>query len=653
MAVSEHAWYSWVTPGPVDNPKWLISVGFPEDKRLIIGKNICFQRSKIAEEYSSNQTQFGFLDIMSLHTTIGHLFPDDAETGRKRFLNMDTDSPGDILQFQQGYKGVFQTTMAYLGKLPTFLLSQKYLQKGYPASFTEDSMFQNNLSTCAQGVLNISELYQKMWPMFQARNPHPATLCGLLEMSKPYLVSNMAVWNEYMEKQNSELNTKVEKIHETIYNLVQEALSLKPCERLANQWLMQLDWSVDPIDFKNVTVIDGKLVAKDYEKLKRQKWPKWVKSMWNESSQKFRVFDNLLALPYLLKLKWNGANLLYMRRFGWVYYKNKSETDHGALVNDSLLVKGEIMSVHRNPYFNYYRLPSAKQKGKKSNSERFFSSPLFNSYLTSFENGQLSSDLAEAKAIFDSRRDILFWQLQSYNLKSLFHKTGSEGECVHLPSYLPFGTKSKMPIDQFWKFPIQSSNLGHDLRSAVKAPSGYKYVSLSFKNIQHWLTTLCSDKRFGFHGSSIPGYQFLQGSEEKQSYTLSQTIEITNLPTDMCAYLDTLRIFGHLDPAQTIRLMHLKFPGYNFASLIKKVLRVFVATKGVEVKKEDSAYTTYIGGSESLLFNELHSIVRDENLETMALQSKAPLSLGDEYVKANVILLNTVLLQKKQVVFGV
>ena len=72
-AVSPAAWYAWISPWLLKESKTdrhLIPMGDPAAPRIIIGHNIGYDRARIAEEYSLQQTKNFFLDTMSLHVAV-------------------------------------------------------------------------------------------------------------------------------------------------------------------------------------------------------------------------------------------------------------------------------------------------------------------------------------------------------------------------------------------------------------------------------------------------------------------------------------------------------------------------------------------------------------------------------------------------------
>ena len=61
------------------------------------------------------------------------------------------------------------------------------------------SDFQNLMDYCAGDVKATLQVFQKMFPVFLERCPHPVTLSGMLTMSTSYLPVNQS-WFQYIGK---------------------------------------------------------------------------------------------------------------------------------------------------------------------------------------------------------------------------------------------------------------------------------------------------------------------------------------------------------------------------------------------------------------------------------------------------------------------
>jgi DNA mitochondrial polymerase exonuclease domain len=75
--VKNYGRYAWCASGLFDGtysePKELIPFGHVDDKRIIVGHNVSYDRARIKEEYRFKPSAFGFVDTMSLHCAIGGL----------------------------------------------------------------------------------------------------------------------------------------------------------------------------------------------------------------------------------------------------------------------------------------------------------------------------------------------------------------------------------------------------------------------------------------------------------------------------------------------------------------------------------------------------------------------------------------------------
>ena len=79
-ALSEKAWYSWISPHLLENtipprnelkPSDLIKVEKdPQSERLIIGHNVSYDRARCADQYKLQPSKTRFIDTMSLHIAV-------------------------------------------------------------------------------------------------------------------------------------------------------------------------------------------------------------------------------------------------------------------------------------------------------------------------------------------------------------------------------------------------------------------------------------------------------------------------------------------------------------------------------------------------------------------------------------------------------
>jgi DNA polymerase gamma 1 len=91
-AVGPNAWYAWLSPwllGESQSDKHLIPMGDPSQPRIIVGHNIGYDRARILEEYSIQQSKNFFLDTMSLHVAVNGMCSRQRPTWMKHKKNRE------------------------------------------------------------------------------------------------------------------------------------------------------------------------------------------------------------------------------------------------------------------------------------------------------------------------------------------------------------------------------------------------------------------------------------------------------------------------------------------------------------------------------------------------------------------------------------
>ncbi|XP_047352339.1 DNA polymerase subunit gamma-1, mitochondrial [Vespa velutina] len=265
-AVTEKAWYGWVSPTLIENGKsnfgtnyftsnMLIPIESNADDngiklknshkkpKIIIGHNVSYDRTRIKEQYWLNSTGTRFVDTMSLHICVSGLNSYQRAILRSEKQKQDTE------------KWLSYTSTNSLSEVHK-LYCGKNISKEERNIFVEGSLddirkqFNNLMSYCASDVLATHNVFCKLFPIFQERFPHPVTFAGMLELSCTYLPVN-SNWQRYIEESESiyeDLN------YESKVILTKRANTV--CKLMHNEkykedlWMWDQDWSTQNIKMK-------------------------------------------------------------------------------------------------------------------------------------------------------------------------------------------------------------------------------------------------------------------------------------------------------------------------------------------------------------------------------------------------------------------
>ncbi|XP_035785650.1 DNA polymerase subunit gamma-1, mitochondrial-like [Anopheles albimanus] len=329
--------------------------------RIVIGHNVSYDRARVREQYWLEPTALRFLDTMSLHVCV---------SGITSYQRAMLKSSKELAPADSGWRE--QCSLNNLADVYA-LYCGKRLNKSQRDTFVEGTLdevradFGNLMSYCAEDVRTTKDVLVQLWPLFQARFPHPATLAGMLEMGSSYLPVN-ASWNRYLTESDlayDDLDIEGKQL------LAQRADAA--CALLHNQaykrdlWLWDQDWSVQELKLKAARKTKAKTadnepaiiversngerketplsrdcnaeaerLAKQFqhlyamaERLPARRpllpgYPAWYRNLcakpdttdWRPGPHQ-RISTGLQIAPKLLSLCWEGYPLHFVRGHGW------------------------------------------------------------------------------------------------------------------------------------------------------------------------------------------------------------------------------------------------------------------------------------------------------------------------------------------------
>lgn len=189
IAASEYAWYAWCCTGLIDGSMKpaheLITFGHPDDKRLIVGHNVSYDRARIKEEYRFEASAFGFVDTMSLHCAVGGLSSQQRPQWLK-FKKEEQQSQIDTKEVENDWllnssmNSLNHVAKLYLGK--SINKSARDAFKGTMEQISPQDKFQELMNYCAEDVEITHQIHSVLLPKFLQKCSHPISFAGFLHM---------------------------------------------------------------------------------------------------------------------------------------------------------------------------------------------------------------------------------------------------------------------------------------------------------------------------------------------------------------------------------------------------------------------------------------------------------------------------------------
>ena len=299
-AASEGAWYAWISPwliGESMDPEHLIPFGNLDTPRVVVGHNISYDRSRIAEEYSLNGTKSRFIDTMALHIAVKGISSHQRPAWKKHRKTKEKEEERrveaietveNLLQESEilDQEGIDETKKEGLRKLRSdmeeslpLLLSDEAdideasskrwedltstnsladvarlhcdieMDKGIRDDFLTLSRegildnVQDYLNYCSEDVYVTHAVFSRVLPEFLNACPSPVSFAGILTMGSSFLTVNES-WEKYVENAEKVYKDLEENVRGRLVQLAQEAKKLMVDDNWKGDvWLEQLDWT--------------------------------------------------------------------------------------------------------------------------------------------------------------------------------------------------------------------------------------------------------------------------------------------------------------------------------------------------------------------------------------------------------------------------
>lgn len=385
-AVSSKHWYSWSSPKlstSLDSNRDLNnSTGsvkyYTDDEfiplesdsdtksrnaaKLVIGHNVSFDRARIRNQYQLKSSGMRFLDTMSLHVCVSGITSyQRAMLKSKKQLN-DSDL---IWSTQSSLNSLLEVYKLYCGDNVTDQINKETRSIFVTGSLSDiKDNFQVLMTYCAKDVVATFRVFEKLFPLYCERFPHPVTFAGILEMGMAYLPVNTN-WLRYI----NEANLIYEDLDiESKYLLAKRANQacrlLHDSEYSNDLWMWDQDWSLQEMKLKLSKAKKPKLQSEPEQEQKSQLlqteysclmrkfehlfrkssdlpaklpllpgYPAWYRKLCAKATEDnwqpgpTAIGTGMQVCPKLLSLSWEGYPLHFIRGSGWGFLVPFKEYD--------------------------------------------------------------------------------------------------------------------------------------------------------------------------------------------------------------------------------------------------------------------------------------------------------------------------------------
>jgi DNA polymerase gamma 1 len=661
-AVSGTHWYAWLSPwllGESENDRHLIPLGDTTKPRVIVGHNIGYDRARIYEEYSMDQSRNYFMDTMSLHVAANGMCSRQRPTWVKhrkarevqdRIANDDNaaelqsllDSGESMDQEEDLWVGRSSVnSLRDVAKFHCGITIDKARREWFGELDREGVVgkLDELLDYCAADVDITHRVYKKVLPVFLETCPHPVSFAALRHMSAEILPVNQG-WKAYITNAEATYEKLSSGVQERLVDLAERALELrtKPEVYENDPWLRQLDWSGQEIRMTKGT---KKVPPRPAARQKMPGMPKWYKDLFPQADGDINLSVRTRVAPLLLRLAWDDRPLVWSDVYGWTFkvstaesqkYEDQSMTRCDMLEEENLRLRDDLEH-------DYFKLPH------KDGASARCSSPLAKGYLNFFEQGTLSSEFAYAKEALKMNASCSYWmsardrirsQMVVYNAERPGATDLDDEQGFILPQVIPMGTITRRAVENTWLTAAnaKSSRVGSELKSMVTAPPGYSFIGADVDSQELWIASLVGDASFKIHGGNAIGFMTLEGTKSAGTDLHSRTASILGISRNDAKVFNYGRIYGAgLTFAQS--LLRQFNPALREEDAKRIAENLYLNTKGkkrgAKLLRDRKFWT---GGTESLVFNKLEDFAEEEKPRTPVLGAGITEALMRRYINA-------------------
>jgi DNA polymerase gamma 1 len=183
------------------------------------------------------------------------------------------------------------------------------------------------------------------------------------------------------------------------------------------------------------------------------------------------------------------------------------------------------------------------------------------------------------------------------------------------------GTITRRAVENTWLVAsnAKANRVGSELKSMIRAPSGYCFVGADVDSQELWIASLVGDAQFGIHGGNAIGFMTLEGTKAAGTDLHSKTAKILGISRNDAKVFNYGRIYG-AGPKFASRLLQQSNPNLSDQQSLEIAMRLYKETKGSKTtRKVLSDRPFWRGGTESLVFNTLEEFTEQERPRTPVL----------------------------------
>uniref|UniRef100_A0A1I8BN44 DNA-directed DNA polymerase n=1 Tax=Meloidogyne hapla TaxID=6305 RepID=A0A1I8BN44_MELHA len=648
VALSPNKWYSWcsnrLSNDKIELPEFVtLNHLIPlEDentlgnvKSLVIGHNVAFDRQFIREQYLEKESAMKFWCTMSMHIACSGMADHQRRLYEKSKLNSydymsnfyleDEDgNPVFTKQFQaivdewksKTCKNSLEAVFNHYCSSPTQIKLEKEWQGFFRKNSIEDirDNMQQLFSYCAEDVRATFEVYQKLYPKFCKRFPHPLTSCGMMEMTNVYLPIN-ANWRHFYDKceklsssSMNEITRKVVQIARNIIDEMDQSIENKIIEK-------EVEENGEVPETLNKYHLDPWLWVSNWSRpKKRPQWPVWYWGLFQKLSDANTPLEELQTdsvkimcreMPRLFGLCYGPYPLMFVTDLGWGYIVPKRNFVLSTLPETQLIkiadeaVHMPIRSIykqikmnqkslnqliseplksavlHFGDFFSFYRLPHPSGQPHLN-----VGTPFSKKMKINFENFEEDAihptrhkDILER--FLDSRNVTRFWGNYRARYKEQlpvwFDENSDKGAIA--PSVIPAGTVTRRAVHKLW---LTSAN---PKKSMIQCSSGYSLVGADVDSQEQWIAALFGDSLHPSKraGSTAFSAMLLAGNKADKTDLHSVVAKTVGISRDHAKVLNYARLYG---AGSKHAEQFLKTQGISDITSKKLTKKLFETTKG-------------------------------------------------------------------------
>ena len=190
-----------------------------------------------------------------------------------------------------------------------------------------------------------------------------------------------------------------------------------------------------------------------------------------------------------------------------------------------------------------------------------------------------------------------------------------------LPQVIPMGTITRRAVENTWLTAsnAKANRVGSELKSMIKAPSGYCFVGADVDSEELWIASLVGDAQFKLHGGTAIGFMTLEGTKAAGTDLHSKTAKILGISRNDAKVFNYGRIYGAgLKFAST--LLRQFNPNLSEKETHEIATRLYQETKGAKTTRKALGERSFLrGGTESYVFNRLEEFAEQDRPRTPVL----------------------------------